>query len=131
VLNVLVLIFLMFSTNMLLQVICIPTRFLGVMILTLGFVGVYSLRNSATDCAIAAGFGVFGFILKRLGLPIVPIILGMVLGGIMEAKLRTSMARVKTPLDFIDRPIAAIIFAIILIVIAAHIRSALRNRKAQ
>jgi putative tricarboxylic transport membrane protein len=126
ILNVLVLVFLMFSTNLLLQVIRIPTRFLGVMILTLGFVGVYSLRNSATDCAIAAGFGVFGFILKRLNLPIVPIILGMVLGGIMEAKLRTSMARVKTPLDFIDRPIAAIIFAIILIVIATHIRTILR-----
>ena len=33
--------------------------------------------------------------------------LGMVLGGIMETKLRSAMARVKTPLDFIDRPIAA------------------------
>jgi putative tricarboxylic transport membrane protein len=40
------------------------------------------------------------------------------------------MARVTTPLDFIDRPIAAILFAIILIVIAAHVRSALRNRRA-
>ncbi|MGI9482900.1 MAG: tripartite tricarboxylate transporter permease [Hyphomicrobiales bacterium] len=122
-LNVIVLIFLMFSTNMLLKIIQIPTRFLGVVILTLSFVGVYSLRNSATDCAIAAGFGVFGLILKRLNLPIVPIILGMVLGGIMETKLRSAMARVKTPLDFIDRPIAAILFALILLVIALHIRT--------
>ncbi len=59
------------------------------------------------DCALAAGFGVFGLVLKRLNLPVVPIILGMVLGGIMEVKLRSSMARVKTPLDFVDRPIAA------------------------
>lgn len=130
-LNVFVLIFLMFATNQLLKIIQIPTRFLGVIILTLSFVGVYSLRNSATDCAIAAGFGFFGLVLKRLDLPIVPIILGMVLGGIMEVKLRTAMARVKTPLDFIDRPIAAIIFALIVLVIGLHIRTLViewRNR---
>lgn len=121
-LNVLVVIFLLGSTNLLLKVIQIPTRFLGLTILTLAFVGVYSLRNSSVDCAIAGAFGVFGFILKRLNLPIVPIILGMVLGGIMEAKLRTSMMRVKTPLDFIDRPIAFILFVIILLVLGAHVR---------
>ena len=129
ILNVLVVIFLLFSTNLLLKVIEIPTRFLGITVLTLGFVGVYSLRNSAIDCAIAGGFGIFGFILKRLKLPIVPIILGMVLGGIMEAKLRTSMMRVKTPLDFIDRPIAMIIFLIIIAVIASHFYSLWRGRQ--
>jgi len=118
VLNVLVVVFLMFSTNWLLKIIQIPTRFLGVIILILAFVGVYSLRNSATDCALAAGFGVLGFVLKRLNLPIVPIILGMVLGEIMEIKLRTSMARVKTPFDFIDRPIAFFLFCVILLVLA-------------
>ncbi|NOD47647.1 MULTISPECIES: tripartite tricarboxylate transporter permease [unclassified Ruegeria] len=128
-LNVVVLIFLLFSTNLLLKIIQIPTRFLGIMILTLSFVGVYSLRNSITDCAIAAGFGVFGLILKRLNLPIVPIILGMVLGGIMEVKLRSAMARVKSPLDFIDRPIAAILFVMILGIILLHIRSLIQEHK--
>lgn len=127
ILNVMVLIFLMFSTNWILKIIQIPTRFLGVVILVLSFVGVYSLRNSITDCAIAAGFGVFGLVLKRLNLPIVPIILGMVLGGIMEVKLRASMARVKTPLDFIDRPISAIIFGIIVLVIVLHIRGVIKE----
>jgi|TARA_B110000240_G_scaffold195690_1_gene245912 putative tricarboxylic transport membrane protein len=126
-LNGIVLIFLMFSTNFILKIIQIPTRFLGVVILTLSFVGVYSLRNSITDCAVAAGFGVFGLILKRLNLPIVAIILGMVLGGIMEVKLRSSMARVTTPLDFIDRPISAAIFAIIVLVIVLHIRTAVKE----
>ncbi|MEM8730298.1 MAG: tripartite tricarboxylate transporter permease [Pseudomonadota bacterium] len=122
VLNVLVLLFLLSATRQLVKVVQIPNRFLGVAILTLSFVGVYSLRNSATDCMLAAGFGLLGFVLKRLSLPIVPIILGMVLGGIMEVKLRASMARVKTPWDFIDRPVAFILFAIIVIVLLAHIR---------
>ena len=128
-LNVIVLVFLLFSTNLLLKIIQIPTRFLGTMILTLSFVGVFSLRNSITDCAVAAGFGVFGLILKRLNLPIVPIILGMVLGGIMEVKLRSAMARVKTPLDFIDRPIAAILFVMILVIIALHIRTLVQEHR--
>ncbi|MDH3661035.1 MAG: tripartite tricarboxylate transporter permease [Alphaproteobacteria bacterium] len=130
-LNVLVLAFLLISTKPLLKVIQIPTRFLGITILTLSFVGVYSLRNNAVDCAIAGAFGVFGFLLKRVKLPIVPIILGMVLGGIMEAKLRTSMMRVKTPFDFIDRPIAFILFLIIIVVLVTHFRTLWRGRRAE
>jgi putative tricarboxylic transport membrane protein len=129
VLNVIVLGFLMVSTNRLTKMIELPTRLIGVTILLLGFVGVYSLRNSITDCAIAAGFGVFGVILKRLNLPIVPIILGMVLGGIMETKLRSAMPRVKDPLDMIERPIAMILFAMILLVIALHIRTLVKEAR--
>lgn len=129
ILNFLALGFLLFSTRGILQIIRIPTRFLGVMVLTLSFVGVYSLRNSVTDCALAAGFGVFGYILKRLNYPAVPIILGMVLGGIMEAKLRTSMAKVESPIDLINRPIAAIIFALIVLTLALHARNVLKNRR--
>ena len=128
-LNVIVLLFLIFSTNWLTKIIQIPTRFLGVVILTLSFVGVYSLRNSITDCIMASGFGVFGLILKRLNLPVVPIILGMVLGGIMEVKLRSSMARVKEPLDFIDRPIAFMLFMLILLVIALHVRTLIKEHR--
>jgi putative tricarboxylic transport membrane protein len=130
-LNVIVLGFLMFSTNLLTKIIQVPTRFLGVVILTLSFVGVYSLRNSVTDCAIASAFGVLGLILKRLNLPVVPIILGMVLGGIMEVKLRSAMARVRTPWDMIDRPIAFILFCAILLVIGLHIRTLVKEHRAR
>ncbi|MGB7319227.1 MAG: tripartite tricarboxylate transporter permease, partial [Planktotalea sp.] len=102
----------------------------GMLILILSFVGVYSLRNSLTDCMLAAGFGVFGLILKRLNLPIVPIILGMVLGGIMEVKLRSAMPRLKTPLDMIDRPISFILFVMIVLVIALHIRTLIKEYRA-
>ncbi len=129
ILNVIVIVFLIFSTNLLTKVIQIPTRFLGMIILTLSFVGVYSLRNSVTDCAIASCFGILGLILKRLNLPIVPIILGMVLGGIMEVKLRSSLIRVKEPLDFVERPIAAIIAGMIVLVIVLHIRTLIKEHR--
>ena len=79
---------------------------------------------------IAAAFGVVGYILKRLSLPSVPIILGMVLGGIMEVKLRAGMARVKEPLDFIDRPIALLLFVTIVLVLANHVRHVIKDKAA-
>ncbi len=128
-LNVIVMVFLLFSTNLLTKIIQIPTRFLGMVILTLSFVGVYSLRNSIVDCAIASAFGILGLILKRLNLPIVPIVLGMVLGGIMEVKLRTSMIRVKEPLDFVNRPIAAFLALMIVLVIVMHVRTLIKEHR--
>uniref|UniRef100_A0AAN0MDK2 Tripartite tricarboxylate transporter permease n=1 Tax=Yoonia rhodophyticola TaxID=3137370 RepID=A0AAN0MDK2_9RHOB len=129
-LNVIVFIFLLTSTNLMTKIIRVPTRLLGVMILLLSFVGVYSLRNSLTDCMIAAVFGVLGLVLKRLNLPIVPIILGMVLGGIMEVKLRSALPRLNGPFDMIDRPIAAILFALIVMVIGLHIRTLIKEVRA-
>jgi len=128
-LNAIVILFMLVSSNWLIRLIRIPTRFLGMMILMLSFVGVYSLRNSAVDCAIAAAFGVLGLILKRLHLPVVPIILGMVLGNIMEVKLRAAMARVTSPLDFVDRPIAAFLAIVIVVIIASSIRAAIQNHR--
>jgi len=127
-LNILSLAFLLLSTNILLQIIRIPTRFLGVGILTLSFVGVYSLRNSVIDCALCAVFGVIGLVIKRLNLPMVPIILGMVLGRIMEIKLRQSLPRVDSLIDFINRPIAFIIFMLILLALSLHIWTMFRAR---
>ncbi|EBA06644.1 tripartite tricarboxylate transporter permease [Sagittula stellata] len=119
ILNVLVVGFLLVSTGALVKLTQIPNRFLGMCILLLSFVGVYSIRNSAVDCAIAAVFGLFGYVLKRLNLPIVPIVLGMVLGNIMEVKLRAAMNRVNTPWDFIDRPIAFVLFVLILLIVGS------------
>lgn len=130
-LNVLAFAFLLGATRWLTHVVRIPNRFLGMVILVLSFVGVYSLRNSIIDCAIAAAFGMFGLMLKRLKLPIVPIILGMVLGGIMEVKFRTSMARVETAWDFIERPVAQVIFGLIVVVLGAHIFSLLRTKPSK
>ncbi len=119
-LNIMVFVFLGLASKTLLRIVQIPTRFIGVMVLTLSFVGVYSLRNSAVDCLIAAVFGLFGLILRRLNWPIVPIILGMVLGGIMETKLRTSLPRLKEPLDLVSRPIAAVLFSLIVLALVLH-----------
>ena len=80
------------------------------------------------DCAICAVFGFLGYILKRLKLPIV---LGMMLGKIMEQKFRASLARVETPLDFIDRLVSATIFVFIVLALIGQGVSIVRARKTK
>ena len=53
----------------------------------------------------------------------------MVLGRIMDEKFRASLARVEAPLDFIDRPVSATIFAIIVASLLAHAIALVRERR--
>ena len=130
-LNILALLFLLGATRPLLRVLAIPNRFLGLVILTLSFVGIYSLRNSAIDCMVAGAFGLLGVMLKRLSLPTVPIILGIVLGGIMEERFRTSLPRIRTVWDWVDRPVAQIIAALIAMVLLLHLWALWREWKGK
>jgi len=55
------------------------------------FVGIYSLSGSYFDLLLMIGFGVLGYFLRKLGVPTVPIILGILLGNHMEDSLRRAM----------------------------------------
>lgn len=129
ILNVIVVLFMLVSSNTLIRLIRIPTRYLGMMVMLLSFVGIYSLRNSVIDCVVAAGFGVFGLVLKRLSLPVVPLILGMVLGSIMEVKLRAAIGRVEGIGDFLSRPVSALLVLVILWLVVASLRTGLRDMR--
>ena len=89
----------------------------------LAFVGVFSIRNNFMDCAFAAGFGLLGYILRRLNWPLVPIVLGMVLGSIMIEKLTAGAGKVKFWLDLINRPVSGTLAFIILLVILGSLFS--------
>ncbi len=55
------------------------------------FVGIYSLSGSWFDLLLMIGFGVLGYVLRKLDVPTVPVILGILLGGNMENALRRAM----------------------------------------
>ncbi len=55
------------------------------------FVGIYSLSGSYFDLLLMVAFGVLGYVLRKLDVPTVPIILGILLGGHMEDSLRRAM----------------------------------------
>ena len=57
----------------------------------ISFVGIYSLSGSYFDLLLMVGFGVMGYLLRKLDVPTVPIILGILLGNNMEDALRRAM----------------------------------------
>ncbi len=131
IINVIVVVALLFATRWIAQIIFVPNRLLGAFILILAFVGVFSIRNSFADCMFAAGFGYMGFILRRLDWPLVPVVLGLVLGSIMIEKLTAGAGQIKTAADLINRPVSGVLFAVIILVILGTLWSSLRNRQTQ
>ena len=84
-----------------------PYRFLYLAILLFCAIGVYTVSNSATAVLLAAFFGVAGFVFARLECEPAPMILGFVLGPLMEENLRRAM-RISSgdPMIFLKRPIS-------------------------
>jgi putative tricarboxylic transport membrane protein len=55
------------------------------------FLGVYSMNNSVQDLYLMVGFRVIGYLMKRPDIPASPVILEIVLGRLMEEKMRQSL----------------------------------------
>jgi putative tricarboxylic transport membrane protein len=129
IINALVLAALLFLTRYIVKMIYIPNRFLGAFIMILSFVGVYSIRNNLADCVFAVIFGYIGFILRRLDWPLVPIVLGLVLGSIILERLTAGAGQIKTAVDLINRPVSGTLFVVILMVIGFIIWTSIKNRR--
>src|SRR6185295_18449701 len=102
------------------QLLKVPYRFLYLSILLFCGIGVYTVNNSAAAVLLAAFFGLVGYIFYKLECEPAPLILGFVLGPLMEENLRRAM-RISAgdPMIFLHRPISLglLIAAALLLVI--------------
>lgn len=73
------------------RLLMVPTRILMPVVAMIAFVGIYSITNSTFDVLMMVGFGALGWILRKLDVPLVPIILGILLGNEMEVNLRRAL----------------------------------------
>ena len=73
------------------KVLMVPAWVLLPGVTMISFVGIYSLSGSYFDLLLMVGFGVLGYVLRKLDVPTVPVILGILLGGNMENALRRAM----------------------------------------
>ena len=73
------------------RLLTVPTHYLMPGIVVVSFLGVYSMNQSAFDLILMVGFGAFGYVLRKLGVPLVPVILGIILGSPMEQSLRRAL----------------------------------------
>lgn len=77
----------------------IPFAILGPMIVVVCFVGAYTVANATFDLWLAVGFGVAGYVFKKVDYPIAPLVLAMVLGDKAEDAFRQSMIMSKGSLS--------------------------------
>ena len=73
------------------HILSVPAWILLPGVTMVSFVGIYSLSGSYFDLLLMVGFGVLGYVLRKLDVPTVPVILGILLGGHMEDALRRAM----------------------------------------
>lgn len=124
--NVVIVVLLLAGTRWIAKLSSIPDRLLGVIILCLALVGSYSTNYRPTDTIIAIAFGVLGFALRRANIPMVPIILGLVLGPIIERYFRQGIGAAGGDLTvFVSRPISLVFLTTIVALIALAVRNAI------
>lgn len=101
------------------KLISFPKKFLIPAILVFGLVGSYAISNSIFDIWVLIISGIVGFLFRKIGLPIAPIILGMILGPLFESNFRRAlMLSGGNWATFVQRPIS-LAFLIIVVVILA------------
>ena len=102
------------------QLLRIPYRLLYPLILLLCCIGVYALNGSALEVGLMVGFGLLGYALLKLGFEPAPMLLGFVLGPLMEENLRRALAVSRGDASvFFTRPISATLLAISLLLLLA------------
>jgi len=91
----------------------VPYRLMFTTILLFCAIGIYSINNNPYDVYFTAFFGLAGYLFIKLGLEPAPMLLGFVLGRLMEEKLRQALALSEGSLmTFVERPVAAALLAI-------------------
>jgi len=95
------------------KILKVPYSILYVLIVMFCQIGAYSINSNAMDVLVVNIFGLLGFLLKRYEFEGAPLILGLVLGPLLEKSLRRSLLiSGGDPLTFINRPISAIFLLI-------------------
>jgi TctA family transporter len=118
--------------GMWIKLLTVPYRYLYPSILVFMAIGVFSLSNNPWDVLVMAVFGIFGYICVKLECEPAPLILGFILGPLMEENLRRAMLLSRgDPTTFLTKPISAgfIVASLILLVIVAL--PALRKKREE
>ncbi|BBK39255.1 hypothetical protein STAQ_43330 [Allostella sp. ATCC 35155] len=111
------------------RILNVPYAFLFPAILVFCCIGAFSVNNSAFEVILMAGFGVFGYVLRKLGCEPAPLLLGFVLGPMLEENFRRAMLLAYGDATvFVTRPISAGLLlaalAVLLLIVAPSFRRA-------
>jgi len=113
------------------RLLLVPNRFLYPAILMFIAIGTLSLHNNSFDIWLVVGFGVLGILMRWLNFPAAPLLLGFVLGPMMEEHFRRALLLSRGDLaTFVDRPVSAIVLALAVAMLAWGVLSH-RNKQGR
>lgn len=112
------------------RVALVPSHVLHPPLLLFASIGVYGLNNNLFDVWVMFGFGLLGYALERLRVPLAPLVLGLVLGPIIEGNFRKMVGTFGSATELFTRPIALAFMLLALLSIAFSAWRHARSRAA-
>jgi putative tricarboxylic transport membrane protein len=108
----------------------VPYRLMFPSILLFCCIGIYSVNNSAFDVVLTVGFGLFGYALIKFGFEPAPLLLGFVLGRLLEEKLRQALVISGGEfMTFLNRPLSAGLLALAALLVLIAVLPAIRKSR--
>lgn len=113
------------------QLLRLPRTMILFMVVAMTAIGAFASANEMFPVYVAFAFGLVGVALRRLGFPIVPIIIGLVLGKQIEFNLQVSMMMGDgTPMILLQRPVSAVILTAAIALLVFFTVSRVRKARA-
>jgi len=110
----------------------VPYRLLYPAIIMFCCIGVYAANSESSQLLLTVVFALFGYVLVRFGCEPAPLILGFILGPLMEENLRRSMMLSRgDPMIFLERPISASLLGITVLIIAMILLPSFRQTREE
>ncbi len=112
------------------KLLTVPYRFLFPAIMVFCAIGLYTLNNNNFDVFVAAGFGVVGYLFHKLGCEPAPLLLGFILGPMMEENLRRALLLSRGDWTaFLTRPLSASLLAAAVLMIVIVMLPTMRKKR--
>ncbi|MCU0563119.1 MAG: tripartite tricarboxylate transporter permease [Desulfobacterales bacterium] len=111
------------------QLLRVPYAFLAPLVVMVCSIGVFSIKNDPTEIVIMAGFGMLGYVLRKLAFEPGPLLLAFILGPMVEKALRQSLLLSGGEFDiFVRRPIAGVLIGLIMALLIGQVAVQLLQR---
>lgn len=114
------------------KLLSVPYRWLFPAIVLFCAIGVYSTNNNTFDIWMVAIFGVIGYLFIKLGVEPAPLLLGFILGPMMEENLRRTLLLSRGDWSvFVTRPLSASLLAIAVLLLVVVLRPSIKKKREE
>ena len=131
VVNVLVLLAQLLFTRLYVKVLAVPVRILAPIVIVFCVIGSFAHNNRMADVFVMLGSGIAGYGLTKIGIPLAPAILGLILGPTLEENIRLALMSSSSLVPFFTRPVSLVFLVLSVASIVLVLVERLRTGKSE